>query len=60
MFVRLSGSFQLIVQLLYRSGLRVNEEVRLRVKDVDFRQHQMMSKAFKIGFLFCLKAFSSI
>jgi len=35
-FVRLSGSIKLIVQLLYRSGLHVNEEVQLWVKDIDF------------------------
>ena len=39
---RLSGDIKLIVQLLYGSGLRVNEAVRLRVKDVDFEQHQII------------------
>ena len=32
----LSGTFKLIAQLLYGSGLRLMECVRLRVKDVDF------------------------
>ena len=32
----------MIVQLLYGSGLRVNEAVRLRVKDVDFEQHHII------------------
>ena len=41
-FVRLSGNIKLIVQLLYGSGLRVNEAVRLRVKDVDFEQRQII------------------
>ena len=58
-FIRLSGNIKLIVQLLYGSGMRVNEAVRLRVKDSDFEQHQMMAKALKIGFLCYLKAFSS-
>ncbi len=40
--VRLSGEIKLIVQLLYGSGLRVNETVRLRVKDVDFEQRQII------------------
>jgi len=41
-FARLSGNIKLIVQLLYGSGLRVNEAVRLRVKDIDFEQHQII------------------
>jgi len=57
-FVRLSGNIKLILQLLYGSGLRVNEAVRLRVKDLDFEQRQLMAKALKIVFLYCLKAFS--
>ncbi|MCJ7700739.1 MAG: integron integrase [Anaerolineales bacterium] len=32
----------MIVQLLYGSGLRLNEAMRLRVKDVDFEQHQII------------------
>jgi site-specific recombinase XerD len=32
----LSGTFKLMAQLLYGSGLRLMECVRLRVKDVDF------------------------
>jgi integron integrase len=39
--VRLSGEPKLITQLLYGSGLRLNEAVRLRVKDLDFEQHQI-------------------
>jgi integron integrase len=41
-FVRLAGNIKLIVQLLYGSGLRLNEAVRLRVKDVDFEQNQIL------------------
>ncbi|MBU2865285.1 integron integrase [Reinekea forsetii] len=33
---QLSGNKKLIVQLLYGSGLRISEAIRLRVKDVDF------------------------
>jgi integron integrase len=35
----LTGLHQLMAQLLYGSGLRLMECVRLRVKDVDFAQH---------------------
>ena len=37
----LEGVPQLIVQLLYGSGLRILEAVRLRVKDVDFAMKQV-------------------
>lgn len=46
----LSGESRLIVQLLYGGGLRVNECLRLRVKDVDFGQQHIMirdGKGFK-------------
>jgi integron integrase len=39
---RMSGVYQLMAQLLYGSGLRLMECVRLRVKDVDFAQHQII------------------
>jgi len=32
----LTGVYQLVAQLLYGSGLRINECLRLRVKDIDF------------------------
>ena len=35
----MSGVHQLIAKLLYGSGLRILECLRLRVKDVDFEQH---------------------
>lgn len=38
----LNGVYQLIVKLLYGSGLRLIEGVRLRVKDVDFAQAQIL------------------
>lgn len=34
----LKGSYKLITQLMYGSGLRINEALRLRVKDIDFSQ----------------------
>jgi len=38
----MSGNYQLIARLLYGSGLRLVECLRLRVKDVDFAQHQII------------------
>jgi integron integrase len=35
----MSGTHQLMAKILYGSGLRVSECVRLRVKDLDFEQH---------------------
>lgn len=36
------GTHQLVVKLLYGSGLRLIEGLRLRVKDVDFAQQQIL------------------
>jgi integron integrase len=38
----LSGTHKLVAKLLYGSGLRLMECVRLRVKDVDFIRHQII------------------
>ncbi len=38
----LSGDYQLMAKLLYGSGLRLMECVRLRVKDLDFEQRQIV------------------
>lgn len=38
----LSGTRQLMAKLLYGSGLRLMECVRLRVKDIDFRMNQIL------------------
>jgi integron integrase len=38
----LSGIPQLMAKLLYGSGLRLMECVRMRVKDIDFAQHQII------------------
>ncbi len=37
----MSGVYRLMAQLLYGSGLRLMECLRLRVKDLDFAQHQL-------------------
>ena len=39
---QMSGETLLMAQLLYGSGLRLMECLRLRVKDVDFEQHRIM------------------
>jgi integron integrase len=38
----LTGTYQLVAKLLYGSGLRLIECLRLRVKDIDFKQHQVV------------------
>lgn len=43
----LSGPHQLVARLLYGTGLRLMEALRLRVKDVDFEQHQIIVRAGK-------------
>jgi integron integrase len=43
----LEGVPQLIVKLLYGSGLRIMEAVRLRVKDVDFQMKQVTVRSGK-------------
>jgi integron integrase len=43
----LSGDHQLMAKLLYGSGLRLMECLRLRVQDIDFQQHQLLVRAGK-------------
>ncbi len=43
----MSGSSQLMARLLYGSGLRLMEALRLRVKDVDFGQQQLIVRRGK-------------
>lgn len=43
----LSGTMWLIVSLLYGSGLRVLEGLRLRVKDVEFERREILVRAGK-------------
>jgi integron integrase len=39
---KMKGTPKLIVQLLYGSGLRITECLRLRIKDIDFANHQVI------------------
>lgn len=43
----LAGPPQLIVKLLYGSGLRITEAVRLRIKDVDYEMKQLTVRSGK-------------
>lgn len=43
----LLGAYQLVVQVLYGSGLRPSEGLNLRVKDLDFAQHQIVVRDVK-------------
>jgi integrase len=38
----LKGTHRLIGRLMYGSGLRILEALRLRVKDVDFQRHEIL------------------
>ncbi|MGK7905709.1 MAG: integron integrase, partial [Synechococcus sp.] len=44
---QMSGVHRLIVQLLYGSGLRLREAMQLRIKDLDFSQHQILVRDIK-------------
>ena len=44
---QLTGTYKLIASLLYGSGLRLIEAVRLRVKDLDFTYHQIIVREGK-------------
>jgi integron integrase len=45
----LVGTPQLVVKLLYGSGLRIMEAVRVRVQDIDFQMKQLTVRAGKGG-----------
>jgi integron integrase len=44
-----SRVYQLVVKLLYGSGLCLSEALQLRVKDIDFAQHQIVVRDSKGG-----------
>jgi integron integrase len=47
LFQALEGTTQLMAELMYGSGLRLLELLRLRVKDVDLERHQVIVRAGK-------------
>lgn len=46
---RLQGDQRLMAQLMYGSGLRVSECLRLRVKDIDFQRREIVVRGGKGG-----------
>ncbi len=42
----MTGTYQLMAKLLYGSGLRLMECVRLRVKDVDFERREIVVEQY--------------
>lgn len=44
---KLEGEYQLVAMLLYGSGLRISEALRLRIKDVDFGMQQLIVREGK-------------
>jgi integron integrase len=47
LFEKLSGTSQLMAQLMYGSGLRLTELLRLRIKDLDLERQQVTVRAGK-------------
>jgi site-specific recombinase XerD len=43
----MDGTAQVVAKLLYGSGLRIMEAVRLRVKDIDYQMKQLTVRAGK-------------
>ena len=43
----MDGTAQVVAKLLYGSGLRIMEAVRLRIKDIDYRMKQLTVQAGK-------------
>ena len=43
----MEGTTQLLAKILYGSGLRIMEAVRLRVKDIDFQMKQLTVRSGK-------------
>jgi len=44
---KMRGASRLMTKILYGSGLRLNECLRLRIKDIDFGNHQIIVRAGK-------------
>lgn len=46
---KMTGVYKIIAQIMYGSGLRIMEVMRLRVKDIDFANHQIVVRDGKGG-----------
>jgi integron integrase len=46
---QMTGVYRLLALLLYGSGLRLREVLQLRIKDIDFAQHQLIIRNAKGG-----------
>jgi len=46
---KMTGVYQIIAQIMYGSGLRIMEVMRLRVKDIDFENRQIIVRDGKGG-----------
>jgi integron integrase len=46
---KMTGAYQLIAQIMYGSGLRIMEAMRLRIKDIDFANRQIIVRDGKGG-----------
>ena len=44
---QMNGTYCLLIQLLYGSGMRLNEAFSLRIRDLDFDQHQIVVRNAK-------------
>jgi len=44
---QLTGKYKMMAQLIYGSGLRISELIRLRVKDIDFDMNQIIVRSGK-------------
>jgi len=56
----LKGEFKLVAMLIYGAGLRINEALRLRVKDVDFGMQQLIVCEGKLTRSFRIPSYSVV
>ena len=56
----LEGEFKLVAMLIYGAGLRINEALRLRVKDVDFGMQQLIVCEGKLTRPFRIPSYSVV
>ena len=56
----LEGEFKLVAMLIYGAGLRINEALRLRVKDVDFGMQQLIVCEGKLTRSFRIPSYSVV